>query len=320
MTVVLDHENTERPPESTESTVELASWGARAGAFGLDVMAGLAVFAAPVLIGWATPQQEWRWWVCVTAAALVLLAVAANRWLLPVLTGWSLGRSVFGIAVVGRSGDMPGPWLLLGRDAAHLLDTAALSIGWLWPLWDNRRRTFADMVARTEVRVRRPSPPGALKTAARVAAIGALVAALTAVLGYATIYRADLSERQAREQLAAQGPQLVLDMLSYRKETLEADFDRARSVVTDAYRPELQAQQDSVRQGEIVDNEYWAPNATVLHNTGDRGTMLVLLQGQRGVEPDFHTLSATVEVDFERSEDGNWKVAGLTPVPARGGR
>ena len=43
------------------------------------------------------------------------------------------------------------------RDLAHLLDTAALFIGWLWPLWDRRNRTFADLLLRTEVHdVERP--------------------------------------------------------------------------------------------------------------------------------------------------------------------
>ena len=40
---------------------------------------------------------------------------------------------------------------LMLRELAHLLDTAALFIGWLWPLWDRRRRTFADLLLRTEV-------------------------------------------------------------------------------------------------------------------------------------------------------------------------
>jgi len=47
---------------------------------------------------------------------------------------------------------------LMIRDFAHLLDTAALFIGWLWPLWDSRNRTFADLLLRTEVhRVDRPA-------------------------------------------------------------------------------------------------------------------------------------------------------------------
>ena len=45
----------------------------------------------------------------------------------------------------------------MGRDLAHLLDTVALFVGWLWPLWDRRHRTFADLLVRTEVHhVERP--------------------------------------------------------------------------------------------------------------------------------------------------------------------
>ena len=54
--------------------------------------------------------------------------------------------------MVRRDGEAIGPWGLLLRDLAHLLDTVSV-VGWLWPLWDSRRRTFADMLLRTEVRV-----------------------------------------------------------------------------------------------------------------------------------------------------------------------
>ena len=59
-----------------------------------------------------------------------------------------------------RDGEPSGPWGLLLRDLAHLLDTASV-VGWLWPLWDSQRRTFADMLLRTEVRRIEPdqSPP-----------------------------------------------------------------------------------------------------------------------------------------------------------------
>lgn len=87
-----------------------------------------------------------------SVAAVAFLLVLVNRLVLPTVTGWSLGRAVCGIAVVGRDGQSPGPWRLLLRDLAHLLDTLSLFVGWLWPLWDSRRRTFADMLLRTEAR------------------------------------------------------------------------------------------------------------------------------------------------------------------------
>ncbi len=37
------------------------------------------------------------------------------------------------------------------RDLAHVLDSLPFYIGWLWPLWDTKRQTFADKVVKTVV-------------------------------------------------------------------------------------------------------------------------------------------------------------------------
>lgn len=311
MTALLADDDLDTATATTDSA-RPASWPARAGAFALDVLVGLAVFATLVLVAWSTPQREWLWWVTVLGAAAVLLAVAVNRLLLPALTGWSMGRALFGIAVVGRDGARVGPWRLLARDAAHLIDTAALLLGWLWPLWDRRNRTVADIVARTEVRVVDPRPPNAKRTAVKVVSLGAAVAVVAAALGYVTVYRQDLRLAQAHEQLAVQGPKLVTDMLSYQAATLQEDFERARAVVTDDYRPQLEEQQRNIEAAGAVDNDYWAPNAAVLSATADRGTMLVLLQGQRGTPPDYRTITATVKAEFVRAGANQWKVDNLT--------
>lgn len=326
MTAVLDHAN-DTTAGSDQAVAALATWRARAGAFTLDVLVGVGVVAALLLVAWSAPQQGWLWWVCVVAAASVLLAVVVNRLLVPAVAGWSLGRALFGIAVVQRDGGAVGPWRLLARDAAHLFDTAALLIGWLWPLWDARRRTFADLLARTEVRVTSRKPLRARRIAGIAVSAVAAVAVASTVLGYVTVYRPELRATQAREQLAGQGPKLVTDMLSYTVATLQADFDRARGVVTDGYRPQLEAQQRGIldnakklAKNGVVDNEYWATNAAVLTATDTTGSMLVLLQGQRGEGPDLRTISATVRADFQRV-DGQWKVAGLSVLakPKPGG-
>lgn len=323
---MLDHAN-DTTAVTDPAAAALATWSARAGAFALDVLVGVGVVAALLLVAWSAPRQGWLWWVCVVAAAAVLLAVAVNRLLLPAVTGWSLGRALLGIVVVQRDGGTVGPWRLLARDAAHLFDTAALFIGWLWPLWDARRRTFADLLVRTEVRVADRKPLRARHIAAIAVSVAAAVAVASTALGYVTVYRHDLRTAQSREQLAVQGPKLVTDMLSYTVGTLQADFDRARSVVTDDYRPQLEAQQRAildnakkVAKNGVVDNEYWATNAAVLTSTDTTGSMLVLLQGQRGEAPDLRTITATVKADFQRV-DGQWKVAGLSVLakPQPGG-
>ena len=125
----------------------------------------------------------------------MLLSIAVNRLLLPAVTGWSLGRALMGIAVVRRDGTAVGPWRLLVRDIAHLLDTLALFVGWLWPLWDGRGRTFADLLVRTEVRRREPAPARAGRTALIVVSVAAALAVAAAVLGYTSRVPQRLSSR-----------------------------------------------------------------------------------------------------------------------------
>jgi Mce-associated membrane protein len=128
-----------------------ASWAARAGAFTIDVIFGLGVVATALLVCLSAPPQGWLWWLTLVIGGAALMAVLVNRLLLPAATGWSFGRSVFGIAVISQAGDAVSPWRLLLRDMAHVLDTAPLFLGWLWPLVDSRGRTFADFLVRTEV-------------------------------------------------------------------------------------------------------------------------------------------------------------------------
>ncbi len=316
------------PAESTVATVP-ASWSARAGAFAIDVLFGIGVLATVALVGWAAiagwgaPQPGWLLWLSIGVGAAVFLAMAVNRLLLPAITGWSLGRSVFGIAVVRRDGSPVGPWLLLLRDLAHLLDTAALFIGWLWPLWDSRGRTFADLLTRTEVhRVEGEGQDRPRRLAGAVIAGATALAVAGAGLGYVAVYRHDLDNDRAREQIAVQGPKIVGQMLSYEVATLGDDFARAQKLVTDGYRPQLVAQQDSVRKGGPVDNDYWVTNSAVLSSSRDRAEMLILLQGQRGSGPKARLITATVRANFEKSAHGDWQVANLQvlarPNPGQG--
>lgn len=203
-------------------------------------------------------------------------------------------------------------WRLLGRDAAHLLDTAALFLGWLWPLWDRRRRTFADLLLRTEVR---PVPPPA-RDVRRWTAIALVVATLLCMvavaLSYAVVYRHERAVDDTRRQIAEQGPRIVEQMLSYQDQTLQQDFSNAQSLTTEAYRPQLIAQQQAVQQSGVVSNEYFAVSSAVLSATPDTASMLMAMQGQRGADAkDLKFITATVRVDFEQAPDGKWLVSNL---------
>ncbi|MCW1958509.1 MAG: RDD family protein [Mycobacterium sp.] len=298
---------------------QLAGWWTRAGAFGIDVIAGKAAAAALLLVGWSAPERGWMWWLCLVLAALLVIAVAVNRWMLPSMTGWTLGRSIFGIAVVDRDGDLiTEPAKLILRDLAHLLDTLPLFLGWLWPLIDRRERTFADLLLGTEVHNVGDPRPDWTRLATRVLAAVAALAVLAAALGYFLVIGNQRDSDRSREEIAVAGPKIVVDMLSYTAKSIDEDFARAQSLVTDGYRPELTKQQDDVRKAP-VNNDYWVSNSAVLSSTARNASMLMLLQGQRGTEPNQRFVSASVRTEFEKV-GRDWKLSNLIvlvpPKPA----
>ena len=299
----------------------VADWTARAGALTVDVLLGLGVLIAAGLVALSARPQGWLWWLCVAMAAVALLAIAVNRYVLPATRGWSLGRSMFGIAVVGRDGAMAGPAVLVLRDVAHVLNTVPLFSGWLWPLVDARGRTFADLLARTEVRPVVGSRPDWHKRAIAAVVAAATLAAAAAGAGYLGVYRPELGAAQAREQVAVQGPKIVAELLTYKAASIEEDFTRVRSLVTDGYRPTWVAQQEATRKTGAVDNDYWVTNSAVLNSARDRAVMLLLLQGQRGAAGSQRFISASVRVAFEKSGSGQWQVSDLTVLarPKPGG-
>ncbi|MDN4516497.1 MULTISPECIES: RDD family protein [Mycolicibacterium] len=315
MTAVFDTTPTASADDPT-TPMPLASWPARAGAITVDILPGLGVIVTTALLALTAPADGWVRWMFIVALAVTFFLMAANRLVLPVATGWTLGRALFGIAVRRADGRPVGVLRVTGRELAHLLDTLAVFVGWLWPLWDRRRRTFADLLAGTEVyRVERPQRD--MRRAVATVLVAAAVASVAAVgLGYALVYRHERAVDTAREQVAAQGPRIVEQMLSYGADTIVDDFARAQALTTDGYRPQLISQQQAVQQAGATTNEYWAVNSAVLTDppvTADRVSMLLAMQGQRGTNPnDVKFITATVRVDFEKSVDGQWRVANLT--------
>ncbi|KUI44462.1 hypothetical protein AU197_03985 [Mycobacterium sp. IS-1590] len=307
----------EAPPDPTDADLAVdepvASWSARAGAFAVDVLIGLAVVTTLALVSLTAPQRSPLWWGYLVAMGAVVLAMAVNRLVLPTVLGFSLGRALLGIAVRRRDGSPPGVWRLLLREVAHVLDTAALFVGWLWPLWDRRRRTFADLLLRTEVRPVSPPERNVRKLTAAVAVVAALACATAVAVNYWVVYRHERAVEQTRNHIAEQGPRIVEQMLSFKSDTMAQDFERAQSLTTDGYREQLIEQQKAGQSAGVTSNEYWAVSSAVLKATPDTAEMLLALQGQRGDDPkELKFITATVQAEFAKSGDGQWRVADLT--------
>ena len=111
-------------------------------------------------------------------------------------------------------------------------------------------------------------PQRDVRRPAAVALVAAtLLCAAGVGLSYLVVYRHDRAVDAARAQIAAEGPRIVEQMLSYGVDTLQQDFSHAQSLTTDGYRPQLIAQQQAVQKAGATKNEYWAVSSAVLSAT-----------------------------------------------------
>ena len=157
--------------------VPYAGWWARVVALLIDSLFG-AVTSAPAIVGYymlldgtQTVVDEFGVqtleFVEVDPAAVALIAIGAvtgfafyvwNICLRQGRTGYSLGKSAMGIQLLSESSGAPiGAGRSFVRDLAHTLDSFCY-IGYLWPIWDRKKQTFADKVMRTIVIVQPPPP------------------------------------------------------------------------------------------------------------------------------------------------------------------
>lgn len=93
-------------------------------------------------------------WAIVVRVAAVLVFIAFqiyNRYYLGG-KGQTIGKKALNISLINETTLRPiGCGNAFLRDIAHVLDSAACHIGYLWPLWDNKRQTFADKILGTVV-------------------------------------------------------------------------------------------------------------------------------------------------------------------------
>ena len=89
--------------------------------------------------------------VAVTFLAYVIFSIW-NRWIRTGRTGMSLGKEKMGIKLVSEDTGQPiGAGMAFVRDLAHYVDGLICSVGYLFPLWDDKRQTLADKIVKTVV-------------------------------------------------------------------------------------------------------------------------------------------------------------------------
>lgn len=143
------------------SGAPLASWIQRVGAYLLDDVLVLPfvilqfVFSPKTVTtnvnGVINTTQSAGNVLLATLMSLIILAVwGYNRWYLGG-KGQSFGKKTLGLTLVSESTGQPiGPVMAFVRDLAHILDGICF-VGYLFPLWDAKRQTFADKILTTVV-------------------------------------------------------------------------------------------------------------------------------------------------------------------------
>ncbi|MEV7304431.1 RDD family protein [Streptomyces clavifer] len=132
----------------------LAHWGQRVGAYLLDMLIILGPMYALGFIDLAGSDDPAN----AEPGAFFLigivytLAMGIYQLYLEGKTGQTTGKKVLGISLHREAdGRALGFGMAFVRKLAHFLDSAACYLGWLWPLWDAKKQTFADKVCSTVV-------------------------------------------------------------------------------------------------------------------------------------------------------------------------
>ncbi len=89
--------------------------------------------------------------IIILLASLAALAYALWNWgYRQGTTGSSIGKSVLKFKVIAEKTGQPiGFGMSVVRQIAHVVDAVVCYIGFLWPLWDDKRQTFADKIMST---------------------------------------------------------------------------------------------------------------------------------------------------------------------------
>ena len=67
-------------------------------------------------------------------------------------TGQSYGKKIAGTRLLSEQTGAPiGGGLGIGRYFVHIVDSIPCYLGYLWPIWDGKRQTFADKLIKTVV-------------------------------------------------------------------------------------------------------------------------------------------------------------------------
>ena len=144
-----------------------ASWGARLGGYIVNGLSS-ALFSLPAMISFFAGPTERRectiddevrscrlptssgWAIFAVLLAVGVIAFFVMYCKAVGSTGQFWGHRAASVRIVDATTGAPiGAGRAFGRHLAHILDAVPCYLGFLWPLWDKKRQTFADKIVGT---------------------------------------------------------------------------------------------------------------------------------------------------------------------------
>lgn len=132
----------------------LATWTDRAKAAMIDLAVPAAIVLAGVAMTAVLPRLHyyglgpWAMGLAIAAAAAYVVRNLVHQG----YTGQTVGKERLGLTLVRKNDGLPvGVRASLVRYALHTVDTVPGFAGWLVPLWNPTRQTFADQLSTTVV-------------------------------------------------------------------------------------------------------------------------------------------------------------------------
>lgn len=144
-----------------------ASWGARVGGYILNYLSSL-LFALPAIVAFYAGPREIKectidgqtelcklptsqgWAIIIALGAIGTIAFLVMYCRAVGTTGQFWGHRAASVRIVNAADGSPiGAGKAFGRYLLHVLDAIPCYLGFLWPLWDKKRQTFADKIVGT---------------------------------------------------------------------------------------------------------------------------------------------------------------------------
>lgn len=145
-------------PAAPSSTKAFAGWWSRVGASVIDSLPTAIVFWVLVAAFGEKQTSDSGFSFQLSGLPFLVYLVFAIGWLVynwvirQGSTGQTIGKKILGITVLSADSHQPiGGGLTFARQLVHIVDAIPCGIGFLWPIWDAEKRTWADMIMSTRV-------------------------------------------------------------------------------------------------------------------------------------------------------------------------